>query len=96
VAGVAVVLGMGWDPASSLSLGVTALGLGTLGTVLDSLLGAGVQTRYRRPDGSVTERPRADDGTPHVRIQGIPGLTNDAVNFLTTTAITILAVSPGL
>lgn len=96
IAGVALARGMGWETASAVSLGITVLGLGTLGTVLDSVLGASVQTRYRRPDGSVTERPHAEDGTAHTRIQGIPGLTNDTVNFLTTTTITILAVFPAL
>ena len=92
LAGMPVAQSMGLSQAAAVSVGVTAFGLGTFGTILDSLFGAGLQTRYRRPDGSITERARADDGSHYTRIRGIPGITNDMVNFLTTVCVTAIAV----
>ena len=96
LAGIPVAQTMGLSPAGVVSLAITAFSLGTFGTVLDSLLGAGLQTRYQRPDGSITESPHANDGSRYLRIRGLPGITNDMVNFLTTAAITVLAVVPAL
>lgn len=66
---------------------VTAAGLA--GSLLDSLLGATVQARWRDPlrPGLFTERPQ-----PAPPARGLPGVTNDVVNALCTLGAVGLAL----
>lgn len=66
--------------ASLFSLSVITVS-GTLGSLLDSLLGATVQVHYRKKDGSLTEKEYTD-GERNERARGIPFVTNDTVNLL--------------
>src|SRR5581483_12141712 len=53
---------------------------GFLGSLLDSVLGAGVQAQYRDPaTGELTDRPQAGRGQ---RERGLRWINNDMVNFL--------------
>ena len=55
---------------------------GFLGSFIDSLLGAGVQAKYRDPDtGEPVERAKVE-GRAMVRVRGLTWVTNDVVNFL--------------
>lgn len=60
-----------------------ALAAGLAGSLFDSLLGATVQRRFRRPDGTLTEKP-ASDGLPNEPAGGWRWMTNDTVNFAAT------------
>lgn len=67
----------------SLLLAGTALGFG--GMLLDSLLGAAMQGRFRCPDCRVpSERPRHRCGATTDLVGGWRWLDNDAVNAITT------------
>ena len=57
-----------------------AAGSGFLGSVIDSFLGALVQVQYRDKEGRLTERDE-ENGVKNVRVRGIPGFDNDAVNL---------------
>jgi uncharacterized protein (TIGR00297 family) len=62
-----------------------ALGLG--GMLLDSLLGAGIQARFRCPTCQTPcERPVHRCGTPAVLLYGMRWCSNDAVNAISTAA----------
>ncbi len=70
--------------AGSAVLAVTLAGL--IGSTLDSVLGAGVQARYRCAACGATPEVARHDGCPTraTRIAGLPGLDNDAVNWIAT------------
>ncbi len=57
----------------------------TVGAFTDTALGATVQARYRRPDGSATERPEAD-GAALPLARGLRWVDNDVVNGACTLA----------
>ena len=71
-----------------------------LGSLIDSVLGSTVQAQYeaaRKPDGGpaspvVTER-RISHGTVNALIHGVPFITNDVVNFLSTACAAAIGVS---
>lgn len=65
---------------------VAALLGGLGGAMLDSLLGATVQTLYVDANGRETERARARDGQPNRYARGWPWLNNDLVNLLSSIA----------
>lgn len=73
-----------------------AAALGVAGTLLDSVLGATIQARYRTKDGRLTERPTDSVGSPHTLDHGIRWFTNDLVNLATTSSIAALALLLGL
>lgn len=55
---------------------------GFLGSLLDSVLGAGVQAQYHDPaTGELTDRPQTEQGKEK-RARGLPWINNDMVNFL--------------
>ncbi|HLV79650.1 MAG TPA: DUF92 domain-containing protein [Chthonomonadaceae bacterium] len=55
---------------------------GFLGSFIDSLLGAGIQAKYRDPEtGEPVERAQVA-GRSMVRVRGLIWMTNDMVNFL--------------
>ena len=69
------------------SLLIAALGIGVAGMLLDSLLGATLQGRFRCDGcGQDTERPVHRCGQMARRTGGLPWLTNDGVNALATGA----------
>lgn len=62
-----------------------ALISGLAAALLDSVLGATVQTMYYCPTcQQETERRIHTCNTPTYRLRGLPGMNNDMVNFLTT------------
>jgi uncharacterized protein (TIGR00297 family) len=72
-----------------------ALG-GFCGALADSVLGATVQElRFCLVCGEETEAPRHQCGMPTITVRGIPGFSNDVVNFVATligaTVATLLA-----
>ncbi len=66
---------------------------GSFGAILDSLLGATLQARYRCPQCQrVLESPQHDCVADGRRISGLPGMTNDIVNALATLAAALFAL----
>lgn len=61
---------------------------GIIGSILDSVIGATLQAKYRRSDGGITEEQisRAE------HVSGIPFVTNDVTNLLATTWGGLIAV----
>lgn len=86
VVAVALMLAplVGGPATTAAAAGVTAL-LGVVGMLLDSLLGATVQGRFRCPRCDLpSERRRHRCGTPTDPIGGLPWIGNDLVNALAT------------
>jgi len=78
--GAGVVLAGGAAPLFPL-----ALGIGMLGMLADSLLGAGWQGRFHCPAcAQATERTVHRCGTPAILVGGARWLTNDGVNAIST------------
>ncbi len=74
-----------------LALAVVVAGAGFLGSVLDSVLGATAQALYRVPStGALTER-REVDGEQTTLARGFAFITNDTVNFVSTSAVAAAA-----
>lgn len=74
---------LGWRGAG------LALGIGIGGMLLDSVLGAALQGRFRCEScGADSERTRHRCGRPTHHLGGFSWLTNDGVNALATTAAT--------
>ena len=74
--------------AGLLLLIITAAG--SIGSLIDSLLGATVQALYQTEDGSLTEK-RSSNGVANTLIRGFPAVTNDVVNFVSTTGGAVVA-----
>ncbi len=85
LAGSAVIAAVIAQESARVFLPATVAGM--LGMFLDSLLGATVQASFRRPDGTLTEEPRAGA----VLVRGIGWLTNPVVNFIATLAGALVA-----
>jgi uncharacterized protein (TIGR00297 family) len=62
---------------------VVVVGAGLVGATVDTLLGATLQARFRRPDGRLAE---TDGGGAWPLARGVRGLTNGAVNLACTLA----------
>jgi uncharacterized protein (TIGR00297 family) len=89
ILGAATVAASGWYATRDPRLAVGALLIGSTGMLLDSLLGALAQARFRCTDCNVTtERPVHRCGARTVQIGGVRWLTNDGVNALATCAAT--------
>lgn len=82
----------GITPSEPIIVLLLATGLGIFGTLLDSALGAAAQARYRRSDGTLTERPADGSGVPHALARGVPWITNDVVNLATTMTVAGIAI----
>jgi uncharacterized protein (TIGR00297 family) len=88
--------------ASGFGLGVIPLGQvlavsmgGVAGGLADSVLGATVQARFRCDAcGREGESPGCACGTRSRRVAGLPGFSNDAVNFLCTFVGAVVAAAP--
>jgi len=66
---------------------------GSLGAILDSLLGATLQARYHCPHCQcILETPQHDCPGRARRVSGLPGMTNDLVNALATLAAALFAL----
>ena len=61
-----------------------AAGAGLAGALADSLAGAFLQARYRDPRTGRLAEKSSTDGLAHLRVGGLPFLTNDGVNVLCT------------
>jgi uncharacterized protein (TIGR00297 family) len=84
-AGAMSVGAVAWLGSGELRLFAACLGVGTLGMLVDSLLGATLQGRFHCPAcDTATERPRHRCGTIARPVGGIRWLTNDGVNGLST------------
>jgi uncharacterized protein (TIGR00297 family) len=97
LAGAAAVFVAAWPFAGAVAgagpdVGTAALlvvGGGFAAALLDSVLGATAQARYRAPDGALTERRTADgtpSGAPLPLVRGWGWVDNDRVNLLCTLA----------
>ena len=58
---------------------------GFAGSVLDSVLGAALQAKYRTSEGRATERPTTD-GQPNQLVGGWRWVNNDVVNAISSCA----------
>ncbi len=92
LAGAGVVALAGTPATEALIVGTMGAALGILGTLLDSILGATVQVRYRRRDGSPTEKPTDRAGIRNEVEHGVRWVNNDAVNLITTATVAAVAV----
>jgi uncharacterized protein (TIGR00297 family) len=57
---------------------------GLSGSLMDSVLAATVQARYRTPDGRKTEAPASPDGTAYRLVRGWRWMNNNVVNGLSS------------
>lgn len=81
-AGGALVLSLPALPGFGAGGMLAAAGAGFTGSVLDSVLGAAFQAKYREEDGkTLTERPRSA-GEALELVRGIRWVNNDVVNFV--------------
>lgn len=71
------------DLARIASLAGLAAGAGVFGSLVDSLLGCTLQAQYETAVHGPTER-KITSGTRNTRIGGLPFVTNDVVNLLST------------
>lgn len=89
ILGAATVAVVGYFATHDPHLLTGAILIGTAGMLLDSLVGALAQARFRCDDCRVTtERPVHRCGARTVQIGGVRWLTNDGVNALATFAAT--------
>ena len=85
MAGASSVGVVGGVASGELRLFAACLGVGTLGMLVDSLLGATLQGRFHCPAcDTATERPRHRCGTIARPVGGFRWLTNDGVNAIST------------
>jgi len=90
VAGSLIFRSGGSITALLIAAGIITLA-GWAGSVVDSLLGATLQPLYLRPrTGDLTER-RQSAGGRNARVRGVPFITNDVVNFLSTALAAVAA-----
>ena len=86
--GALTVAGVGnWlIPGATVDGLVAVAAAGLLGSIVDSVLGAGLQARYRCPACGASPEVARHAGCElrAERISGVPGLDNDAVNLLAT------------
>lgn len=92
LAGAGAVALAGAPATEALIVAIMGAALGVLGTLLDSVLGATVQVRYRRGDGSPTEKPTDRGGIRNEIEHGVRWVNNDAVNLITTATVAVIAV----
>ena len=70
---------------------IAVLLLGTLGSLIDSIIGAAFQAKYRLPDGSLTER-KTLEGAPLPLAKGASWMNNDVVNFISPLVCAVIGV----
>lgn len=89
-AGAGLIAGIGflvW-PAMSAGEGLGVLGLGFAGMVVDSVLGAALQARYRSPSGRLSDRQVSGSR----RVAGLSWMSNDLVNVISILLTTLVAL----
>ncbi|WP_368251021.1 DUF92 domain-containing protein [Enterococcus sp. 2201sp1_2201st1_B8_2201SCRN_220225] len=69
-------------PQTKIVTGLLVWLLGFIGTVLDSMLGATFQVKYRDATGALTDKKK-EKNLQNSYVAGIPHFTNDGVNFAT-------------
>lgn len=95
--GALSVAGVAWVAGAGTLLPLLAMLAGTFGMLLDSFLGAAMQGRFHCDRCDVgTERPIHRCGAAARPLGGIPWMTNDSVNALATSVVTIIGVLLGL
>jgi uncharacterized protein (TIGR00297 family) len=100
VLGAAAVWGSAWlvapamlAPLGAVPTAVAVVAGGALGSLVDTLLGATLQARYRDAvDGAFTERP-ATAGRANALVSGYAWMDNDHVNVLGTLAGALVAMA---
>lgn len=92
--GAASVGAAGGIALGDLTLAASAVLFGTAGMFLDSLFGATLQGRFHchRCDAA-TERRVHRCGTPAHPVSGLPWMTNDGVNAVATSLVTLAGVA---
>ncbi len=91
---LAVALGGLWLTPQWAAAWIAVTAAGFLGALVDSLLGAAFQAKYRCDACGATPQVARHAGCPAraARTSGLPGLDNDVVNWLATGAGAAVAV----
>lgn len=96
IAGALSVWGAGalvFESLSSIAAAVICTGAGFLGALVDTLLGATLQARYRDAHTGVTTERAHGESRPHSHVGGLRGFNNDRVNLVCTVAGAGVAVA---
>ena len=94
---IAIVFAVGYTAAfgwssNLISYSFLVLLLGFSGSIIDSLLGAAIQVKYRCSScGKITEK-QIHHGERATQIKGLRFINNDAVNFISGVIVTVLVL----
>ena len=86
---LAAALVAGWQDATFTAAMI--VGGGCAGSIIDSILGATIQGRFRDPDGQDTEAAIGPAGESNTLVGGLRWVTNDTINIIGSASGALIA-----